>query len=1038
MKYFSMILVLLFIADSIASQNDWENPEIFKKNREEAKATFYTFSSEKKALENKVSNGEFIKCLNGKWRFNYAERVSQSPSDFYRLDYDHSTWDTISVPGNWELEGHGFPHYTNIIYPFHKNQPKIADKYSPVGSYISYFQVPNNWDEREIYIQLGSVKSGFYIWLNGKKVGYSQGSKLPAEFNLTPYLTRGKNKLAIKVFQFTDGSYLEDQDFWRLSGIQRDVNLIARPKVHIRDFGVKALLDELYTDGVLDLEIDLLNKSKKTAKNYSVEYKLYNAKNSLVIKGKSAKVSLKPGAEKKISLHDGIQAIKRWSAEEPNLYQLLISLKNSKEEVVEASSINIGFRTSEIKGGQLLVNGKPILIKGVNRHEHDELFGHVISEQSMVEDIKLMKQYNINAVRTAHYPNDPKWYDLCDKYGIYLYDEANLESHGYGYNPDETLANKPEWKAPHVERCVNMVERDKNHPSVIVWSLGNESGAGDNMLEAYKKVHEIDETRPVHYERAEMQTALKERQTDIIGVMYLPIESVKKDWIGTDIERPFIWAEYAHAMGNSTGNFQEYWDLVDSHDQIQGGFIWDWMDQGLVAYKNGKKYWAYGGHFEPEGVHHDDNFCLNGLVDPDRAPHPGLFEVKKVYQNIDFKIKDIASGKVAIKNRRFFKDLSDVLFSWELLKEGIVVKSGQFASGAIAPQAEHEFKIGYGELEKGAEYYLNISAINMVLRPFIAIGHELAKEQIQLSRGTLKKTINESNLHLTLGENENLITLVGKDLNISFSKANGALSSYIINGFELIKSPLVPDFWRAPTDNDFGNNMPERCKVWKEALTKAELKKISTTQISDKEVLIESVIELPSIKGILNVDYRIFGNGQIDVAYTFSASSDSLPEIPRIGMVIQLEKQIDNLQFYGRGPWENYADRKSASFMGIYESKVADQYFAYSRPQENGHKVDVRWMSLHNHTGMGLKIVAIDQPLEFNVLHFSTSQLEPGSKKQLRTPLDVEEGDFVELHIDHKMMGLGGDNSWGARPLVPYLNYANKVYEYEFSLVPVF
>ncbi|WP_430812555.1 MULTISPECIES: glycoside hydrolase family 2 TIM barrel-domain containing protein [unclassified Carboxylicivirga] len=678
MNYFKILLPLLFIATSLVGQNDWENPQVFQINREDAKATFYSYSTENKALKNEVAEGDFIKCLNGKWRFHYAARVSQSPTDFYHLNYDHTSWDTITVPGNWELQGYGFPHYTNIIYPFKKDQPKIDDQYSPVGSYISYFEMPDHWDGREIYIQLGSVKSGFYIWINGKQVGYSQGSKLPAEFNLTPYVKKGKNKLAIKVFQFTDGSYLEDQDFWRISGIQRDVYLFARPKMHIRDFSVKALLDESYTDGIFHLDVELLNKSKRLEKDYLLDYQIYNANNALVYQGAPSKLAVKSGKVKKLTFSAEITGVKRWSAEEPNLYKLLIRLRDSKNDLVEATSINIGFRTAEVKEGQLLVNGQPILIKGVNRHEHDEFFGHVISEQSMEEDIKLMKQFNINAVRTAHYPNDPKWYELCDKYGIYVYDEANIESHGYGYDPDETLANKPEWKAAHIERCLNMVQRDKNHPSVIVWSLGNESGAGLNMLEAYNKVHQIDGSRPVHYERAEKQTNLTERQTDIIGVMYLPIENVKNDWLGTDNERPFIWAEYAHAMGNSTGNFKEYWDFVDSHEQLQGGFIWDWMDQGIAAYKNGEKYWAYGGHFEPEGLHHDENFCLNGLVDPDRTPHPGLFEVKKVYQNIDFKIKDIALGMVTIKNRRFFKDLSDVLCSWELLKDGKLVNTGQF------------------------------------------------------------------------------------------------------------------------------------------------------------------------------------------------------------------------------------------------------------------------------------------------------------------------------------------------------------------------
>nr|WP_161636257.1 glycoside hydrolase family 2 TIM barrel-domain containing protein [Saccharicrinis fermentans] len=871
-------------------------------------------------------------------------------------------------------------------------------------------------------------------WQEGS---YSQDSKLPSEFNLTPYLVKGKNKLAIQVFQFTDGSYLEDQDFWRLSGIQRDVFLLARPKTHIRDFFVKALLDEKYQDGVFSLDVELLNKNKRSANNNVIEYKLMDLQSNTWLQGVSDKLSVSKNGSVHFQFDGTIKNVKKWSAEEPNLYQLLIALKNSKGQVVEATSIHVGFRTSEIKNGQLLVNGQPILLKGVNRHEHDALFGHVVSEQAMIEDIKLMKQFNINAVRTSHYPNDPKWYALCDKYGIYLYDEANIESHGYGYKIDETLANKPEWKNAHVSRVLNMVERDKNHPSVIVWSMGNEAGTGMNFLEAYKQVYKRDGDRPVHYERAEKLTNITEQHTDIHGDMYRRIWDIKKVYLNRELKRPFIWCEYAHAMGNSSGNFKEYWDLVHSHPQVQGGFIWDWMDQGLVAYKEGQEYSAYGGHFEPAGHRHDNNFCFNGVVNADRTPHPGLYEVKKVYQNIDFDGSEIKDGHVIIHNGRFFADLSDLVFKWELVENGSVVKSGNIASNGLAPQSKESYTIPYGELKDGQEYFLNMYALNMGFKPLIPFGHVMAQEQFPLAVSPLTNTLMTAHVNaLNVIEDENRVNIVGNDFAITFSKSNGALSSYVINGMELLKSPMVPDFWRAPTDNDFGSKVPKRCNVWKEASSSMSLTSFQKERLDKSTFKINTVLSIDNVNTVIHLDYLIHGDGKIKVNYEMEASKVKLPEIPRIGLKLRLHKTLDNLSYYGKGPWENYIDRNTASFVGIYHSKVEDQYFAYGRPQENGHKTDVRWLGLFNYSGMGLKMIAVDQTIEFNALPMAKEELDPGMSKKLRTPLDVKEADFVELHIDHKMMGVGGDNSWGAKPHESYLFYADKNYSYSFIICP--
>ncbi len=1032
MKKATLLLILLGLTYWTSAQNDWENPEIFQYNREDAHATFNAYTSIEKALANKTQTADYIKSLNGTWKFYYVGQISKRPTDFYKIDFDNSKWDDITVPGNWEMYGYGFPNYTNVIYPIKKKQPFIEDKYSPVGSYVTYFEIPKYWDNREIYIQLGAVKSGYYIWLNGEKIGYAQDSKLPSEFNLTPYLVEGKNKLAIQVFQFTDGTYLEDQDFWRLSGIQRDVTLYARPKVHIRDFFARPTLDANYDKGLFSLEVEVANLNHKTVKDYELSYQLLD-KNKTIAQETCVIKPIKSERKSTIIFNTGALNIKHWSAEEPNLYQLTISLKHNGV-VTEATAINVGFRTSEIKNGQLLVNGQAILIKGVNRHEHDAIYGHVISEKSMIEDIRVMKEHNINAVRTCHYPNDPKWYELCDLYGMYLYDEANIESHGYGYKPENTLANKPEWEAAHVSRVMNMVERDKNHASVIVWSMGNEAGTGPNFLAAYKANHLRDGSRPVHYERAEKQTTVTERHTDIQGDMYRTISSIEQSWLGTDPERPFIWCEYSHAMGNSNGNFQEYWDLVERERQVQGGFIWDWVDQGLADQKEGKKFWAYGGFYEPEGQVNSNNFCLNGLVSPDRKAHPGLMEVKKVYANIAFN----SDGKtITVKNKRFFTNLDDCIIKWDLYMGCKIIKTGQFRPDSVAPQTQKDFSLELGELAQEEAYFLNVYALNKDNTGLLTFGHEIAREQFQLGHKALKAPVSHSRDAITLSENDHHVLIDGINFNISFSKKNGALSSYIINGSELIKAPLTPTFWRAPTDNDFGNNMQKRCQVWKDAVSAALLTTIESHQISPTQINISTALSLPTVEGNIKIDYQIFGNGQIDVAYYFEAKKEGLPEIPRIGMKLQLPKEVNNLQYFGRGPWENYSDRNTAAFIGKYTSKVSDQYFAYGRPQENGHKTDVRVIKLTNHNEIGIKIAANKEAIGFNALHYSTEDLDDGLEKGIRTPADIQEGDFVELHIDHKMMGLGGDNSWGAKPHAPYLLYADKAYQYSFSIVPL-
>ncbi|WP_100610606.1 glycoside hydrolase family 2 TIM barrel-domain containing protein [Confluentibacter lentus] len=1038
MKKIIFYLLAIIFCQNTFSQNDWENPQMFQQNREKARATFYSYTTVGKAMLDNPKDESFIKCLNGKWKFNFTDHSDKGVPNFEKTGFDDSNWDEIPVPGNWEMYGYGYPHYTNVVYPFEKNPPFIKASQNSVGSYITYFEVDESWLNREVYIQLGSVKSGYYLWINGTKVGYNQDSKLPAEFNITPYLKKGKNKLAVKVFKFTDGSYLEDQDFWRLSGIQRDVFLYARPKTRISDFFSKALLDANYENGVFTLETEVKNTSTKKVSNLKLQYQVLDVQGKEVLSNEST-FSIKASSIHTLSFSGDINKVHAWSAENPYLYTLVLNLKDSKANTIEATSIKIGFRTTEIKGGQLLVNGKPILLKGVNRHEHNQYHGHVVNEEDMVADIKMMKLNNINAVRTSHYPNDPLWYKLCDQYGLYLYDEANVESHGMGYKPSETLANKPEWKAAHVERILNMVERDKNHPSIIVWSMGNEAGTGPNFLEAYKAINERDKYRPVHYERAEKETDITERHTDIIGNMYAPINWIEKGWVGTDTERPFIWCEYSHAMGNSSGNFKEYWDLVRGNRQIQGGFIWDWMDQGIVKYSDdGTKYWAYGGHFEPEGIYTDGNFCFNGLVNPDLTPHAGLFEVKKVYQNIHFKDFKISDGTITIMNEHFFSNLDTYLVRWELMENGKAIQTGTFTPTDILPQTEKTVHLGIKDfnVEKGKEYFLNIYALQGKETELVPFGHEVASEQFALTafeKMDIKPIVSND---VVVKDAPEAILITGKNFTVNVSKKTGTITSYKLNNYELMNEPLAPTFWRAPTDNDFGNRLQLRAEVWKEAMNNATLESINHNIVSATELTINSTLKLPTVEGTIDMAYTIYGNGEIKVDYTFKSSKTDLPEIPRIGVVFRMPKEFDNLEYYGRGPWENYIDRNTAAFVGIYQSKVADQYVVYGRPQENGHKTDTRWLTLKNQSGLGFKIETNGKPIEFNTLHHSIEDFDEGKKKSFRTPIDVKKRDFVEVHIDHKMMGVGGDDSWGAKPHKPYIYYTDQVYNYSFTIRP--
>jgi beta-galactosidase len=1016
--------------------NDWENPLVFSRNTEPPHATLMPYDSREKALVGDRFASEFFRSLNGKWKFHWAARPDDRPQDFYRHEFDVGGWKDINVPGNWQLQGYDIPIYMNSSYPFPADPPRIPHDRNPVGSYRTEFTVPDGWLGRQVFLHFDGVESAFYVWINGQMVGYSQDSRTPAEFNITRFLIPGRNILAAEVYRWSDGSYLECQDFWRLSGIFRNVYLFSTPEVHIRDFEIKADLDDDCRDAVLRVNAWIWNYGEAAGRNHSIDVSFIDPAGNpvggeILMTGKSVYIS--PGAESLALMKAAIANPLKWSAEEPNLYSVILSLKNGKGETIEVESARFGFRKVEIEGGQLLLNGQPILIKGVNRHEHDPVTGHYVTRESMITDIRLMKQHNINTVRTCHYPDDPEWYELCDRYGIYLIDEANIESHGMGYRPERTLANRPEWKAAHLDRIRRMVERDKNHPSVIIWSMGNEAGDGTNFEAASEWIHRRDPSRPVHYERAQLRP-----HTDIYCPMYDRIEEIVA-YARTKPDRPLILCEYAHAMGNSCGNLQDYWDAIEQYDQLQGGSIWDWVDQGILkTTPDGRLYFGYGGDFGDSPT--DGDFCCNGLVLPDRTITPKTIEVKKVYQNIGFKPVDLATGKVEITNKFFFSDLSGYEFLWLVAEDGKEIESGRLSPPAIGPGESRIISIPFKapKPEPGAEYWLRFSVRLANETSWAPRGHEIAAEQFKLpfyediviigvDAPFLASVLKKSE---TAGE----VVVSGPDFRVTFSKANGLLTSYVFKGCELIKRAPEPNFWRAPTDNDFGNGMEKRCDVWRKASIHRTLVNFSVEEDGGSEVRVVSDFDLPDAESKHRTSYRVWRSGEISVENSISVGRKDLPELPRFGMRLGVPDEFEQVEWYGRGPHENYCDRKTSAFVGRYKSTAREQFVPYVSPQENGYKTDVRWVALRDAEGNGLLVIG--RPLlGMSALRYTVEDLTQ-EKRGTRHPVDLVERDFVELNVDLKQMGVGGDDSWGARPHPQYTLPAQD-YSFEFWFRPL-
>lgn len=1029
---------------------DWENQALTGMNNEKPHATLISYPDETSALAGIRENSPNYISLDGIWKFHFSKTPEERPYWFFKDDYDVRDWDNLEVPSNWQLKGYDDPPiYSNIPYPFPPDPPRIPHHMNTVGSYKRSFRIPYSWDGKEIFLHFGAVSSFFYVWVNGQPVGFGKDSKTPVEFNITQYVKKGKNNLAVEVYRWSDGSYLEDQDFWRLSGIQRSIFLHARPETYINDFFAVAGLDSTYTTGLLDLEVNITAKNNPSGL-LIVEASLYDGEQKIYQHSDSTKTDNGSASVKFIK---EFPDIKRWSAETPDLYSLVISLKDGSNTTAECVSTAIGFRSVEIKNSQLLINGVPVYLKGVDLHEHHDITGHVIDEATILKDIKTMKSFNINAVRTSHYSQQELWYSMCDKYGLYLIDEADIESHGIGYNKDKTLADKPEWYAAHIDRITRMVERDKNHPSVIIWSMGNEAGDGHNFLNAYNWMKQRDKTRPVQYERAEKNTNAPERHTDIWCPMYARIEYLEEYAKDDKNDRPLIMCEYAHAMGNSVGNLQDYWDMIEKYPKLQGGFIWDWVDQGLAKRTDsGEKYWAYGGDFGPEGITSDGNFCINGLVWPDRTPHPSLYEVKKVYQYIGFEPADIGRGLIKIKNKYDFTDLSGFNFDWEIVADGSVVNSGSFRIPTLPPHRETIVSLPVANFSpaEGTEYFLNLRAIKSSPWVILPEGHVYASEQVALPAGKEPLTgIARDPLSVLQTETTGTkLEIKGNNLKVVFDLSAGVMESLVFRGKEYLLQGPRPDFWRPPTDNDYGYGMDKRFGVWKKAGERAVVKKADISQPEMDKVMVTLSYDIPApdstkIAGYTSV-YTIYSTGDIIIKNTLEKVSSKIPELPRMGMQMQLPASFSNLKWLGRGPHENYSDRKTSAFVGLYESTVADQYVPYIRPQENGYKTDTRWLVLSDETGTGLLVQGM--PLIcFSALNNIHDDFEsPGKLSAFRKDAksanthtsDVKPRELVNLNVDLGQMGVGGDDSWGAM-IHPQYRLKEDKYEYSFRIKPV-
>ena len=1011
---------------------DWENPEIQRVGTEPARASLFAFSNRDKALRNLPQESEWLVSLAGDWLFQWSPDPWSRPVDFYRQDFDTSKWNSLTIPSNWQLHGYGVPLYTNIKYPFLKDPPRVTGTppaeftshrwRNQVGSYRRTFRVPDSWSGRATFLHFEGVDSAYNLWVNEQKVGFAKDSRTPADFDITPHLVAGENLLAVEVFQYSDASYLEDQDKWRLSGIFRDVYLWSVGAVYLRDLEANADLDAEYRDGLFRIKATLRNTTRSERKA-QVRLELLSPEGDAVLHDQTVEVLVGAGEDAAAECSGRVSDVDKWSAESPALYTLIVSLADSGSGTAEIASIRIGFRKVEIRNRQLFVNGQPIYIKGVNRNEFLPESGYVVTSESMIRDIELMKQHNINTVRTSHYPNCPLWYDLCDRYGLYVIGEANVEAHDMGAFSSHVLLHDPSWKEALIGRHQRMVERDKNHPCIIIWSLGNESGNGPHFMAAYQWIKERDPSRPVQYE-----SAFRAGNTDIYCPMYAfpaDLESYAKD---PAADRPLILTEYAHAMGNSVGNFQDYWDIIEAYDVLQGGCIWEWCD--LALYKplpdGSGRYLAYGGDFGD--VPNDGNFCCDGLVRPDRLPNPSLHEVKKVHQNAKFAAVDLTSGRIRVHNGFFFTNLSQFEMRWELRKDGEVAFGGSLGAIDLGPQQACELSLPLPQdrLREPGEWILIVSLVARAATAWAPSEHEIAWEQFIIEEnraGSRERRVARSNGAPVLQHTGESYIVAGREWEMTIDRRRGALVSLIYGGREMLRRPLEPNTWRIPNDNQIRNGYREIYVPWRDAA--ARRRTLGISAVADDGYVVLHVRAVFAQLATYDLNYRIGADGSIDLEVRFNPFSDSIPHLPRLGLITALSGELRRVSWYGRGPHETHWDRKTGAKIGRYELTVDDLHHPYIFPQLNGNRTDVRWVQLTDSANRGIRFAA-DNVLQFTAHDYTDEDVEVALHDH-----EIVRRDFIELQLDHQQMGIGGDNSWGAEV---HEEYWVKVKPYHYRL----
>ena len=1019
---------------------EWHDLQVNEVNRLKLHTNYFAYENETLALAGQMDKSANFISLHGAWKFNWVKDADKRPTDFYKTDLDDSAWKTMNIPANWEMNGFGVPEYVNTGFAwrghFDQKPPAVPVKDNNVGSYRRIINIPDSWDGKQVIAHFGSVTSNIYLYVNGQYVGYAEDAKVAAEFDITPYLKKGDNLIAFQTFRWCDGSWCEDQDFWRLSGVARDSYLYARDAaVHLTNIKITPDLQNGYEDGVVQIYAEVKGQPV-------IEYKLLNHNGIEIIKS-DANFKKRVNGTAQFT----IKNVKKWSAEDPYLYTLVATVKDQKGNIVEVVPQKVGFRKVEIVNSQMLVNGKAVYIKGADRHEMDPDGGYVVSRERMIQDIKIMKRLNINAVRTCHYPDDPVWYDLCDEYGLYVTAEANQESHGFGYGNDAE-AKKPEFAKQILERNQHNVEMYFNHPSVIVWSLGNETVNGDNFIAAYKWIKEQDKSRPVQFEQA----GRTGENTDIFCPMYYSHDGCDKYSKDDKFTRPLIQCEYNHTMGNSSGGLKEYWDMVRKYPKFQGGYIWDFVDQALhrnpvkpMSVKDNLTYaqynkikYTYGGDYNDYDPS-DNNFNCNGVIGPDRQLNPHAYEVAYEYQNIWAEAVDLQAGKISVYNEHFFRNLANYQLVWTLLQDGKAVQNGTVDKLDVAPQQKTVVTLPY-QIPAEGEVLLNIEFRLKKAEPLMEAGQMVAYRQLEVrTANAAAAVVAEGKLKVENKKKETEIKVLNDFIDIEFDKATGLLKEYEVNGVDLLGEggTLKPNFWRAVTDNDMGAQLQKKFRVWRAPALNLQTITASKVKVGKNvNAVVKAVYDMPDVKAALTITYTIAPDGTMGVEQTMDATEgEKVSDMFRFGMLMQLPFQMDNSTFYGRGPIENYIDRKGSQNVGIYTQTAEEQFFPYIRPQETGTKSDIRWWQQTDKAGKGFRITS-GNLFSASALHYSIDDLDDGEEKEQRHSYEVPQSKYTELCIDKEQFGVGGENSWGAWPLPQHrLGYADKTFSFVISPV---